>query len=193
MSDQPSDWAREECVPSKEILANVLASGHDDFTAMEDIIDNSIEALSSVVGEAGYKPEIKVKISDTSIEILDNGCGMSHSQARSAMRLGSHIVQEPTAGSIPHDKTHFLFGSGRLGHFGVGGKAGACKLGVCVCARAHLYSRTRSQHAYRQLVGVHHPPEGRLQSHGRQISPGSDDGRSQIAVGTGIHDAGAHW
>ena len=124
-----SDWVREECVPSKEILQNVLASGHDDFTAMEDIIDNSVEALSSVVGEPGYKPEIKVTISEESIEILDNGCGMSNAQARNAMRLGSHIVQEPSAGSIPHDKTHFLFGSGRLGHFGVGGKAGACKLG----------------------------------------------------------------
>jgi len=124
MSDQPSDWAREECVPSKEILETVLSSGHDDFTAMEDIIDNSIEALSSVIGEAGYKPEIKVKISDTSIEILDNGCGMSHSQARNAMRLGSHIVHD-----ISHDETHFLFGSGRLGHVGVGGTAGACKLG----------------------------------------------------------------
>jgi len=130
MSDKLSSWVREECVPSKEILETVLSSGHDDFTAMEDIIDNSVEALSSVAGEAGYKPEIKVTISDASIEILDNGCGMSNSQARNAMRLGSHMVQEPTAaGSIPHDRTHFLFGSGRLGHFGVGGKAGACKLG----------------------------------------------------------------
>ena len=98
MSDLPSGWVREECGPSKEILEHMSSSGHDDFTAMEDIIDTSIAALSAVVGEAGYKPEIKVKISDKSIEILDNGCGMSHSQARNAMRLGSHIVQEPTAG-----------------------------------------------------------------------------------------------
>ena len=126
-----SDWVREECVPSKEILQNVLASGHDDFTAMEDIIDNSVEALSSVVGEPGYKPEIKVTISEESIEILDNGCGMSNAQARNAMRLGSHIVQEPSAGSIPHDKTHFLFGSGRLGHFGVGVKLAPASWATC--------------------------------------------------------------
>ena len=96
---------------------------------MEDIIDNSIEALSSVSGEANYKPEIKVTISDSSIEILDNGCGMSNSQARNAMRLGAHMVQDSIAGSVLHENDHFLFGSGRLGHFGVGGKAGACKLG----------------------------------------------------------------
>ena len=129
MSEHTSGWVREPIVPSKEILANVLASGHDDFTAMEDIIDNSIEALSSVVGEANYKPEIRVKITDSSIEILDNGCGMSNAQARNAMRLGAHMVQVPAAGSSLLEKEHFLFGSGRLGHFGVGGKAGACKLG----------------------------------------------------------------
>jgi hypothetical protein len=33
MSDQISGWVREPIIPSKEILANVLASGHDDFTA----------------------------------------------------------------------------------------------------------------------------------------------------------------
>ena len=129
MSDQPSDWVREVCVPCPEILANVLASGHDDFTAMESIIDDSVEALSSVVGESGHKPVIQMTISDASIQIFDNGCGMSNSQARNTMRSGSRIVQEPSAGSIPHDKAHFLFGSGRLGHSGVGGKAGACKLG----------------------------------------------------------------
>jgi hypothetical protein len=33
MSDQSSGWVRESIIPSKEILQNVLASGHDDFTA----------------------------------------------------------------------------------------------------------------------------------------------------------------
>jgi sensor histidine kinase regulating citrate/malate metabolism len=116
MSDQSGGWVREPIIPSKEILANVLASGHDDFTAMEDIIDNAIEALSSVSGETNYKPEIKVTISESSIQILDNGCGMSNAQARNAMRLGAHMVQGSIAGVAVQEKDHFLFGSGRLGH-----------------------------------------------------------------------------
>jgi hypothetical protein len=153
MSDRTGRWVREPIIPSKEILANVLASGHDDFTAMEDIIDNAIEALSSVIGEANYKPEIKVKISDSSIEILDNGCGMSNSQARNAMRLGAHMVQGSIAGCTVPEEDHFLFGSGRLGHFGVGGKAGACKLG-------NLLEYTTRQKGDSEVTVVRFHPSG---------------------------------
>jgi hypothetical protein len=33
MSDQSIGWVRESIIPSKDILQNVLDSGHDDFTA----------------------------------------------------------------------------------------------------------------------------------------------------------------
>ncbi len=70
-----------------DALRNV---GYDTFSAIADIVDNSIDAKASNVS-IGVK---KAGDNDLQIEIIDNGCGMGFNTLDQAMRLGSNTNRE---------------------------------------------------------------------------------------------------
>ena len=57
--------------------------GYDFASAVADLVDNSIEAGSTVIAI-----DVEFEGDDSWVRIADNGCGMTHDQLREALRSG---------------------------------------------------------------------------------------------------------
>jgi RNA polymerase sigma factor (sigma-70 family) len=107
--DAASDVERViELVPDASILS-AIGRGHSLETAIADTVDNSIDAGARSIRVRFVTEAAAV----TSIEIHDDGVGMTAAQLESAMTLGKQRTYEP----------------GALGHFGMGLKASAMSQG----------------------------------------------------------------
>jgi len=95
-------------VPDASILS-AIGRGHSLETAIADTVDNSIDAGARSITIRFVTRGATV----TSIEIRDDGIGMTATQLESAMTLGKQRAYEP----------------GALGHFGMGLKASAMSQG----------------------------------------------------------------
>lgn len=100
------------------LMSSLRSTGYDSYSAIEDIIDNSIDA-----GATRINVRVAHEKKELLIEILDNGSGMSDSVLDEALKLGSNYEKD----------TH-----SDLGKFGMGlvtaSISMAKKLEVITCA-----------------------------------------------------------
>lgn len=78
-----------DVTPNVAFLLTLRNSGYNNYTAIEDIVDNS---LDTDVKSSNVRINIKQKSKQTEyehIEICDDGCGMTKETIREAFRLGS--------------------------------------------------------------------------------------------------------
>lgn len=79
-----SDFTSDVLDPEPGILIESLRDiGYSFNSALADIIDNSISA------NASHIDVLAIPADDFHVSIIDNGAGMSASELRKAMRLGS--------------------------------------------------------------------------------------------------------
>jgi len=80
-----ADTSKREVIPSARRLMNSLRDiGYKFPAAVADLVDNSIEARSTVV-----RVDVVFDAEDSWIRVIDNGTGMTHDQLLEAMRYGS--------------------------------------------------------------------------------------------------------
>lgn len=114
-----SDFTSDILDPEPGILIESLRDiGYSFNSALADIIDNSISA------NASHIDVLAIPADDFYVSIIDNGVGMSASELRKAMRLGS---TNPRAERAPKD----------LGRFGLGMKTAS----FSQCRRLTVASR----------------------------------------------------
>jgi len=92
-------------VTDRYFLESLRSTGYDSYTALYELIDNSIDAGAT-------KIEIIYDKADLQIGILDNGCGMSYDKLYKAMDLGC-------------DRE---YANSDIGYFGVGMKSSVLNL-----------------------------------------------------------------
>jgi len=105
-----------DATPNPRLLETLRDMGYDNYQAICDIIDNSVDAL---VASTPRKPQITITTKFGSdgkgrIVIVDNGIGMTEETLVQALKLGSETDKER---------------DGELGYFGVGLKGASISLG----------------------------------------------------------------
>ncbi len=106
-----------DVTPNPRFLESNREVGYDNYQAIEDIVDNSVDGIMEC--EDNPNPFIKIftKFSDKGkgrIVIVDNGIGMLKEKLIEALRLGSNTYKDR---------------NGELGFFGVGLKSAATSIG----------------------------------------------------------------
>src|ERR1017187_8747040 len=86
-----------DVTPNPRYLQSLRDTGYDNYQAIDDIIDNSVDALIAL--DNNPNPFIKVitKFSDKGkgrIAIIDNGIGMTKATLIEALKLGSETNKE---------------------------------------------------------------------------------------------------
>lgn len=105
-----------DVTPNPRLLESLRDMGYDNYQALLDILDNSVDALKKCKQK---KPFIKINTKFGSyktgkITIIDNGIGMNKEMLTEALKLGSNT-----------NKVR----DGELGYFGVGLKSAAISIG----------------------------------------------------------------
>lgn len=103
-----------------KFITSLRKVGYDNYSALMDIIDNSVDAAATVIEVAVYQKNKEVEFL-----IVDNGTGMEPETLNQALRLGSET-----------EKT-----SGSLGKFGMGLSTASLSL----CRRTAVYSKTEDE------------------------------------------------
>jgi hypothetical protein len=106
-------------IPNPRYILSLRESGYNNYQAIEDIIDNSVDALKNTENAfiiiTATNLDTDTFLTDGKIIIADNGCGMTAETLHESLRLGSE-----TNKSKDNDD---------LGRFGTGLKASALSIG----------------------------------------------------------------
>lgn len=105
-----------DATPNPRLLESLRDMGYDNYQAVLDIIDNSVDA---VISSTRKKPKIKINTKFGAdgkgrITVIDNGIGMTAETLYQALKLGSETSKER---------------NGELGYFGVGLNSASISLG----------------------------------------------------------------
>ncbi len=105
-----------DATPNPRLLESLRDMGYDNYQAILDIIDNSVDA---VISSTRKKPKIRIntkfgKDGKGRITVIDNGIGMTAETLNQALKLGSETNKER---------------NGELGYFGVGLNSASISLG----------------------------------------------------------------
>lgn len=106
-----------DVTPNPRFLESNREVGYDNYQAINDIIDNSVDALMECENNSNPFIKIYTKFSNTGkgkITIVDNGIGMINERLVEALRLGSNTNKDKNL---------------NLGFFGVGLKSAATSIG----------------------------------------------------------------
>jgi len=110
--------ATKSYIPNPRYILSLRESGYNNYQAIEDIVDNSIDALKDTEDAIITINTIFTKenvLDGGKIIISDNGCGMTSDTLHEALRLGSETNKSKETDD--------------LGRFGVGLKASATSIG----------------------------------------------------------------
>ncbi len=75
---------------AKRTMEALREIGFDSYSSILDLVDNSLDAHSSIV-----RIEVAEQKGDIVITIDDDGCGMDEETLEEALRLGSETDREP--------------------------------------------------------------------------------------------------
>lgn len=106
-----------DVTPNPRFLESNREVGYDNYQAINDIVDNSVDAIMECEDNSNPFIKILTKFSDKGkgrIIIVDNGVGMVKERLIEAMRLGSNTEKDRNS---------------ELGFFGVGLKSAATSIG----------------------------------------------------------------
>lgn len=121
----------KENTPNASILTQSLRHlGYDNYSAICDIIDNSVDAEATII-----KVSVHQEKGQPVIRIIDNGHGMTEDILDEALRLGSNVERNL---------------SSDLGKFGMG----LCTASLSLCKRVEVYTKTRDRALLKSISDV---------------------------------------
>ena len=95
-----------DITPDKSLMPKMAQTGYSFVQAISELVDNSIDARLE-----GEPLQVKVELKKDSIQVMDNGTGMTEGEAARCLKL-AHSTKK-----------------GKLGEFGLGLKTACLSLG----------------------------------------------------------------
>ena len=107
-----------------KLISSLRNTGYDSYAAIEDILDNSIDA-----GARTIKLEIKTQDKEPLITISDDGTGMDYDILDQALKLGSETQKDEVSD---------------LGRYGMG----LCTASISLAKKLEVFTKTTKGKAY---------------------------------------------